>query len=138
MRAINYQRLASRMQVVQSQNPRVSERKFLEGLKGIANRAELKRLFELFTDVEMVLSPTTKRMFTWNSKLDKFTPDYMRDCFLKYSLQSTFGKSKGVVKEITTEPVVPIISSIESFTTEELISELLKRKHVKEVHVIYE
>lgn len=141
MRVIDYARLASRIQVVQSQNPRVTETKFLKGLKGIANRAELKRLFDLFAGSEMIFMPSTKRMFTWNCKIDHFTPDFLRDCFRKYSLQSTFGKQKGLLKEcvkpISKEPILKK-TDIASFSTEELISELLKRKHIKEVRVIYE
>lgn len=99
---IDYQRLSSLLRRVYVQNPsHLSKRAFAIALKPVLNEPEANRLFDYYSDIELCLRPITKRYFEWfGIHQDHFSPDAVRDIFLKYPIQTTHpGKKKESASE---------------------------------------
>ena len=136
-RQINYQEVARNIARYMVAHPnRVCAKTFCEALSKWLNNAESKKLLDYYINVEKVVQPVTEKHYRFTCHQEHFNPDAVRDIFLKYDIQSHFGKAKKtevlIVKAsapVKREPVVeetPIKEPSHALTIDEQIAQKQK------------
>ena len=97
-RLINFDLVSSSMaRYFSTHKANVCVKSMVDNFKGVLNAGEVTRLFEYFRDIEEILVPINQRHCRWAPyiRYDHFDrkPDYFRDIFLKYDIQSRFGRN---------------------------------------------
>lgn len=126
---------------------------FVRELKNVLNNSEAKRLFNYYLDTEKILNYEYNRhnscFYRWDGKIhqEHFSVDAVRDIFLNYNIATRKGRNKGsnnnvsiaamaVSKEETKiEENQPATITLNDFSNQELIIELLKRGIIDSIQV---
>lgn len=78
---------------------------FAKDMKPYLNRSESERLLDHYINIEQSVVPLTAHKFRFNVRQEHFNEDSVRDIFLKYDIQSTFGKKGNNLQVAIVEPV---------------------------------
>lgn len=142
MKQIDFQRLASRMRVIQSRFPQVCRKTFAMELKGILNQPEAKRFFRYFCETQKLVPSQRRFHFIWTVRQDFFEPDTMKkivdnNLISSYQFRSNQQRKSWETRKHVELPKIDgakmlenTVKALSSFSDEELSNELSRRKEI--------
>lgn len=107
---------------------RVSLTSFKNSLKKVLSPKEATEVFEYYTSVKPCLAVASERMFTWTCKQDHFNDPAVNEMVVSLGLADVQDKRNKPASKPKSNPAPkPSENTLESYSTEELAAELVRR-----------